>query len=297
MHGAKVKAGRLANRILSFILQKMTALRRITLCLMLCIAFPSLNAQTLQTPVSVIYTRTNTYSSVHHDAFSFISNQAALASSKNLSVGVYGERRFMLADLTSYQLAFALPTSNGNFGLQANYFGSTSYNESKLGLAYARNLGKIDIGAQFNYHQIKIAGYGNASAINFEAGAILHVSDQFQTGVHIYNPTRVSIGKNGEEKLPVIYSFGMGYDASDKFFIGTEIEKVEDQPINVNAGLQYSFDEKLFARAGIASATSSFYLGAGFLWNGFRIDVTASVHPSLGITPGLLLIYNSQDKK
>jgi hypothetical protein len=297
LHGAKVKSGRLANKILSFILQKMTALRRITLCSMLCIVFPSLKSQTLQTPVSAAYIKAGTYGSIHNDAFSFVGNQAALASNKNFSVGVYGERRFMLADLTSYQLAFALPMLSGNFGLQANYFGSSSYNESRLGLAYARSLGKIDVGAQFNYHQIKIAGYGNASAINFEAGAILHVNDQFQTGVHIYNPTRVSIGKNGEEKLPVIYSFGMGYDASDKFFIGTEIEKVEDQPINVNAGLQYSFDEKLFARAGVSSATSSFYLGAGFLLNGFRIDVTASLHPSLGITPGMLLVYNSPDKK
>jgi len=275
----------------------MTALRRIILCYMFCIGFTSSRSQTFQSPVSVIYTKTNTYSSVQKDAFSFTGNQAALAGMRNLSAGVYGERRFMLADLNSYQLAVALPTSSGNFGLQANYLGSSSYNQSRLALAYARNLGKIDVGAQFNYHQLKIAGYGNASAINFDAGAILHVSDQFETGIHIYNPTRVSFGKNSEEKLPMIYSFGLGYDASEKFFIGTEIEKVEDQPVNVNAGLQYSFDEKIFARAGITSATSTFYLGAGFLWSGFRIDVTASLHPSLGISPGLLLIYNSPDKK
>jgi hypothetical protein len=272
-------------------------LRRIVLWCLLCFVFSSLRSQTFQSPVSVIYTKTNTYSSGHNDAFSFTGNQAALAGSKNLSVGIYGERRFMLADLNSYQLAFAFPTSSGNFGVQTNYFGSSSFNQSRLGLAYARNLGKIDVGAQFNYHQLKIAGYGNAPAMNFDAGAILHISDQFQTGVHIYNPTRVSFGKNGEEKLPMIYSFGLGYDASEKFFIGTEIEKVEDQPVNLNAGLQYSFDEKLFARAGVSSATSLFYLGAGFLWSGFRIDVTASLHPSLGISPGLLLVYNSPDKK
>lgn len=270
-------------------------MRRITLCLMVFVCLSS-QAQMLHAPLSVGYIRTNTYSSVHNDAFSFVGNQAALAALKNFSAGVYGERRFMLADLASYSLAVALPTASGNFGIQANYFGSSSYNQLQLGLAYARNLGKVDVGAQFNFHQIKIAGYGNASAVNFEAGAILHVSEQFQTGVHIYNPTRVSISKGGDEKLPMVYSFGMGYDASDKFFIGTEIEKIEDQPINVNAGLQYAFDEKLFARAGVASATSSFYLGVGFLWNGFRIDVAASLHPSLGITPGMLLVCNSPVK-
>jgi hypothetical protein len=265
--------------------------------LVLTLAFSSLKAQILHAPLSVDYIKTNTYSSAHGDAFSFVGNQAALARLKNLSVGVYGERKFMLADLSSYQLALALPSSSGNFGLQANYFGSSSYNQSTLGLAYARNLAKIDVGAQFNYQQIKVVGYGNASAINFEAGAILHVSDQFQTGVHVYNPTRVSIGKNSEEKLPFAYSFGLGYDASDKFFIGTEIEKMEDQPVNVNAGLQYSFDEKLFARIGVSCSTSSFYLGVGFLWNGVRIDVAASLHSSLGITPGMLLVYNSHQEK
>ena len=261
------------------------------------IAFSSLKAQTLYTPLSAGYIKINTYSTVHKDAFSLAGNQAALAGVKNFSIGVYGEKKFMLADLSSCQLAFALPVPGGNFGLQADYFGSSSFNQSKLSLAYARSLGKIDVGAQFNYHQIKMVGYGNASAMNIEAGAILHVSDQFETGVHIYNPTRVSLGKNGEEKLPFVYSFGLGYDASDQFFIGTEIEKVEDQPVNINAGLQYSFDEKIFAKIGLSSATSSFYLGAGFLWNGLRIDVAASLHPSLGMTPGMLLVYNSPVKK
>jgi hypothetical protein len=254
-------------------------------------------SQSIKIPVSNTYTKTNAYSSVVSDAFSFTANQAALAGIKHFSIGAFGERRFMLENLSSYQLAFALPTSNGNFGLQANYFGSSAYNETTLGLAYARSLGKLDIGAQFNYFEMRAMGYGRASAVNFEAGLLLHVSDQLQTGIHVYNPTRVSIGKNGEEKLPLICSFGLGYDVSEKFFIGTEVQKIENQPVNVNAGFQYSFDEKLFARAGIVSSTSSFYLGLGFLLNDIRIDATASVHPSLGITPGLMLIYNSVVKK
>jgi hypothetical protein len=262
-----------------------------------CSLFSFARTQTFKTPVSNVYTKTNSYSTIQNDAFSFTGNQAALAGTKNISVGIFGERRFMLEELSCYQMAFSLPTSSGNFGLQANYFGSSNYNETALGLAYARSLGKIDVGVQFNYFGAKAVAYGNANAINFEAGAILHVSDQLQTGVHVYNPTRVSLGKNSEEKLPFIYSFGIGYDVSEKFFIGSEIEKEEDQPVNVNAGLQYSFAERLFARGGISSASSSFYLGTGFLLNGFRIDVTASVHPSLGVTPGLLLIYNMPGKK
>jgi len=296
LHGAKVKRHGLANKILSFNLQKTGCLRRTILCWIFCVVFVSVRSQTFLSPVSIVYTRTNTYSSVHNDAFSFTANQAALARSKNFSAGFCGERRFLLADLSSYQLAAALPTGSGNFGLHGSYIGNSAFNVSAVGLAYARKLSQVDVGVQFNYYQVTIAGYGNASAVNFEAGGILHVTDQFQTGLHIYNPTRASIGKSGEEKLPLIYSFGLGYDASEKFFIGTEIQKEEDQPVNVNIGLQYSFDKKLFARAGLSTATSSFFLGAGFMLNGCRIDVTASMHPSLGVTPGMLLIYNSPQK-
>jgi hypothetical protein len=252
------------------------------------------SAQTVRTPVADSYTRVTTYSA--HSADVFCSNQAALASLKSFSAGVYGERRFMLADLSLYKAAFALPTSSGVFGFQANYFGSASYNESQVGLAYGRKLGKIDIGVQFNYYNFKASGYGTASSINFEAGLILHVTNQLETGVHIYNPTGTKIGKQAGEKLPSIYSAGFGYDVSEKFFMGAEFQKTEDRQVDVSAGLQYRFDEKLFARGGIASATNSFYFGFGFLVNGFRIDVTASVHPQLGVTPALMLLYSSAKK-
>jgi hypothetical protein len=81
--------------------------------------------------------------------------------------------------------------------------------------------------------------------------------------------------KNEEEKLPAIYTVGLGYEVSKKFFISGEIQKVEDEDLNVNAGMQYSFDEKLFARAGFTSAISSFFIGVGVMLKNFRLDATA----------------------
>ena len=101
-------------------------------------------------------------------------NQAALAHINSLTAGIYSERRFLLQELSLYQLAVALPTSSGNFGVSASYFGSAQNNESVIGLAYGRKLGeKVSIGAQFNYVSMQVAGYGNASTINFEAGSIV----------------------------------------------------------------------------------------------------------------------------
>ena len=263
----------------------------------LCTAFSTTKSQVLLPDRSAAFTKINTYSALNKDAFSALANQASLAGMKTLSAAFYGERKFMLKDLSSYNLAFSLPTTSGSFGISASYFGSAAFNESSIGLAYGRSLGKIDVGAQFNYCQFKIDGYGEASTVSMEAGVLLHLTDQLHAGVHIFNPTGATIGKVEEERLPMVYTFGLGYDLSDKVYIGTEVEKVEDQPLGVNTGLQYAFEKKLFARAGIATATSSFYLGAGFEWGGFRIDVTASVHPTLGTTPAMLIAYNSPSKK
>ncbi len=156
---------------------------------------------------------------------------------------------------------------------------------------------KIDVGMQFNYYSVRIAGYGNASTVNFEIGTIFHLTDKLNAGLHAYNPVGGKLGKVEEEKLASLYSAGIGYEASEKVFLSAEIEKQEDEPINVNAGLQYKFLRQLLARAGVSTATSSMYLGIGFGWKSLRMDATASYHPQLGVTPGLLLIFAFNKKE
>lgn len=225
--------------------------------------------------------------------FSFTANQASLAQLKNNAVAVYGERRFLLKELNDYTAVVGLTTHSGNFGLKANYAGFSEYNEAALGLAYGRSLGnKIDIGVQFNYHSIRIAGYGNTSTIAVEIGTIFHINERLCTGVHIENPVGGKFGKDQQEKLSAVYSFGLGYDASEKFLVSAEIQQEEDQPVNVNAGMQYKFLPQLLARIGISSATSSVWLGLGLTIRSFRLDIAASYHPQLGITPGLLLLFD-----
>jgi hypothetical protein len=277
--------------------RKINCLKQIYLILLLIFFNSFINGQTVRRPVAALYTGLGAYSINHVDVFSFINNQASLAQMKNASAGVYGERRFLLDELSLYQLAVAVPTNSGNFGVKAGYFGFSDYNESQMGLAYARKLGtKLDVGVQFNYNAISISSYGNSSAINFEIGTVLHLTDKLHAGVHAYNPVGGKFGKNQEEKLASVYTAGLGYEASEKFFVSTEIEKEEDQSVNVNAGMQYKFLPQLMARVGIATNTSNVYAGVGLFLKSFRLDIVAGYHPQLGVTPGLLLIYDFKKK-
>ena len=255
-------------------------------------------SQSVRHPLSAHYIGLGAYSLNHVDAFSFTSNQAALAQLKSAAGAVYVEKRFLLSATNMYSAVFVLPTKEGNFGLQADYFGFTNYNESQIGMAYARSVGsKLDIGIKFNYYGFKIPGYANSSAVNFEIGAIAHLSGKLNAGIHIYNPVGGKLSKQNDEKLSSVYSFGMGYEASESFFISSEIIKEEDQAVNVNVGFQYNFLKQFFVRAGIATETTSSYAGAGISWKNYRLDVSGSYHPQLGFSPGLLLIVNLKSKQ
>jgi hypothetical protein len=179
-----------------------------------------------------------------------------------------------------------------------NYSGFKNFNENKIGLAYARSLGsKIDVGVQFNYYGYKVPGYGSNSSVNFEAGVMMHFSERLNGGVHIFNPVGGKLGKLQDEKLASAYKFGLGYDASDNFFVSAEVIKEEDKPVNVIGGVQYQLAKQFFVRGGFMSESSTAFAGVGVGFKNLRIDVAGSYHPQLGFSPGLLLVANFGGKK
>jgi hypothetical protein len=238
------------------------------------------------------YVGLGAYSHTHTDVFSLLANPAALAQLESTAAAIYTQRMYMLNELSSYQSVAGIQTSAGNFGLAMQYYGYSQFRKTEIGIAHARKAGKnMAVGLRFNYTGIGIAGYGSASAISAEAGVVFHLTSQVHAGIHINNPVGVQFGKEHQEKLPSVYSMGIGYEPSSRFFISATIIKEEDQPPTVNAGFQYNFISSVFIRAGISTATAAVWAGVGLLYKRIRIDVTTSYHPQLGITPGLALAF------
>lgn len=252
-----------------------------------------LSAQTLRHSVAMPYLGLSAYSGQQTDVFAFTGNQAALAQQKHPAVGIYGERRFMLTATSTSRAALAFPTRLGNIGLQLNYAGFTNFNENTIGLAYARSLGKkVDVGIQFNYYGYRIPVYGSTSTINVEAGMLLHFSDKLHGGIQVANPFAARLSKSTGEKLASTYKLGMGYDATDHFFVSAEIVKEENRDMSVTIGAQYQLMQQLFAKVGFVSGTSTGFAGVGLGWKNVRLDVAGSYHPQLGLSPGLMLLIN-----
>jgi hypothetical protein len=266
--------------------------------LLIAVCHYAVTAQSLRYSPAQPYTGLSAYSRLQNDPLSFTGNQSALTRIRSAGFGIYGERRFMLRETAAYTLAASMPTRLGNIGIQLNYAGFKNFNEHKMGLAYARKLGKkVDLGVQFNYYGYRVPAYGNASTVNFELGLMLGLTEKLHAGVHVYNPVGGKLGKStipgmADEKIAAAYKLGLGYDASEQFFIGSEIIKEEDKAVSVIAGFQYRFAKQFFVRGGIITESTAIYAGAGLAWKKWRLDITSGYHSRLGFSPGILLIMH-----
>ncbi len=258
-----------------------------------------LSAQTTLQPIGARYLTLGAYSQKGLDVYATRSNSASLAGLKQSGISAYAERRFGLDNMNLYTFSGALITKSGTFGVNASYFGFDQSNQSQMTLGYGRKISEtIEVGGSFHYHNISQAGiYGNSSAITGSASLRMKLSDKITAGLNVFNPVRATWSKTTDERLPVRYTIGMGYDASDKFFITTELEKEEGQDLNVNLGFQYNILSQLFFRGGISTQTSNYFGGIGLNLKDFRIDIATSYHPQLGLTPGVLMLLNLGKQK
>ena len=275
----------------------MTLLFRSLAMLVFIFASAVSNSQTASLNPHSFFISFDAYRKQNPHPLSFTHQQAALSTVEGFGISAYSERRFMMEELSHYRIAVALPTRSVNFGLGLNYFGNQNQNQTELGLAYGRSLGnRISIGAQFNYYNLHVTGYGKAATVNVEAGMLFYINNQVTLGVHTYNPAGSKLNKGEDEVLPSIYTVGIGYVPSEKLLIAAELEKEETKDVSVNAGVDYIFHEKLSARMGFSSSTETYFLGIGTGLKLLQLHVLASVHPQLGITPALMITYNRKTK-
>ncbi|MFH1121388.1 MAG: hypothetical protein V1775_16335 [Bacteroidota bacterium] len=228
------------------------------------------------------------------DLWSAFNNQAGLSRLENAEFGCYFENRYMMKELGYMALAFARPMKSGTIALSATYFGYSAYNESKIGLAYAKGFGKyIAFGVQLDYNIARLAeSYGNHDFITFEAGMLANITPELSLGVHIYNPISAKFSSYNDERVPLNFSIGASFSLSDNITLVAETEKNIFTKATFNAGIEYRIVRNIFLRGGLSTGTSAFSFGAGFLFDDFKIDISSSYHTILGYSPQASLSYN-----
>ncbi len=228
-----------------------------------------------------------------YDFWAVSHNQAGLALEENIAAGVYYENRFGIEELGLGAGAFVLPTDAGVFGFNFTYFGYSLYNESKVGLAYARSFGdNLSTGLQLNYLSTRIAeDYGINHSFTFELGAIYQLIPDLYIGAHLFNPIKAKIGDYDDERIPTIFRIGISYIFSERVIVILETEKDIYKPYNFKLGIEYQITDPVYIRGGIATDNNQNAFGVGLNPGNFKIDIAASYHNVLGFSPQFSLVY------
>jgi len=223
---------------------------------------------------------------------SIYNNQAGLSEIKNIAFDVSVERRFNLEELSTICVAGAKKFNFGTFGLMFSQFGTTHYNEQKLGLAYARLLNKnLSLGGQFNMLGLNEETIGSRKFFTFEIGVNLKVSSQFTVSTHLFSPAQVAL--TDQTTLGSRFRLGMKYMPSKKLFLMIELDKLIDRAdLEYKLGLGYQVANKIQLRTGANLTTSSFGFGlvVEILEKTKVIGATGS-HQFLGLSPAMSLKY------
>ncbi len=225
------------------------------------------------------------------DVDAAFNNQAGLAYLTGVSAIAAAERRFGLAELSTYAAAAALPTKAGVFGLHVQYFGFSDFNQQKAGLMYARKLSsKVSIGAQISYLGTRINQYGNAGLLTGEVGLQAEVAKNIIASAHLLSPFQQEITEG--ETLPTVLRLGLTWQASDKVSLTAQADKDVDFPAVFRAGIDYRVSKLLALRTGVATNPTKVSFGFGIeLENGLRIDAGTAWHQQLGLVPGFGVGY------
>ncbi len=229
------------------------------------------------------------------DVWSLWQNQAGIASLKEISAGVFYENEFLLPELALKAFGFVIPLKKlGVFGLSYTGFGYSLYNETKLGICYAKSYGDVfSFGMQLDYLNTFVGdGYGSNNAIAAEAGFQAKILPELVLAAHIYNPTRAKLAATYDERIPSILRIGLAYTFSDKVICSLELEKDITQQENVKAGVEYHAVKQFYLRCGISTNPVSDAFGIGLVMKTFKFDFSETIYQELGSTPAISLSYS-----
>ncbi|HLU83878.1 MAG TPA: hypothetical protein VKZ45_00260, partial [Vicingaceae bacterium] len=256
-------------------------------------------AQVINDPVGARSTAMAGVNATLSDVWSANNNQAGLAFVEDLSAGLYYENRFLLKE-TSYKAgAFVLPTKTGAFGASIASFGFTEFMETRAGLSYGLKFSeRFAVGVQMNYLRTSLTQeFGSKNSVTGAVGLIGKLNDEITIGAHVYNPNRSKLAEYDNERIPTVMKLGMDYRFSEKLMIVVETEKDIDFDAIVKFGVEYQFMDILYVRGGISNNPTSSAFGFGLIMKNFILEASSSFHQTLGMTPGISLIYKNPSSK
>lgn len=230
------------------------------------------------------------------DFWGVFNNQAAMAWESKYRVGAFFENRYFVREMCTRGLGVTIPASRDDvFGFAFSQYGYSAYNESKVGLSYAKVFAnRVAAGLQFDYlHTASTLEGLSKGVFTFEFGLQSKINRKLMIGFYVFNPIHSQLTDYNDytEYVPVVLRFGLSYRFSDKFSMLAETEKDLQHDAIIRFGGEYLLNERFYITGGVSTGVVLYAFGFGAKWNGFNFDIASSFHQVLGITPSVSMHY------
>lgn len=226
------------------------------------------------------------------DVGSSVSNMAGIADLEHAGVGVSVQSVALLHQLTYGNFFVATPiSSNGGIALSYNQFGSSSYQEDRMGLVYALELVKetLRVGVSLDYlHSVtEDTYYPDYEMLSFSVGALVNLSSCWTLGFRCSNPWTINLSQG--VSAPSLYNLGVSCSIFEGLSGTVELEYC--RRVRVRGGLEYGWDDTFFARMGWASNPELISFGFGYRRRYMLLDLAMQMQHYIGITPCISVTY------
>lgn len=231
------------------------------------------------------------------DFWSATDNIAGTAFLKHSSAGLSYQQNHFVKELPYLNIAGNLLIGkNGAALLHYTYHGTAQYNEQQASGGYAMKVTpKMSLGVTVNYlHSgCNDPHYDPQNHLTCALGVQYRPSERCIIGAKVFNPLFLKSGNElVTDHLPVMFNVGIGYQLTTNCIGTVEIEKNIYQKPMLRIGAEYRFWEILYCRAGFTTQSNCYGLGLGIHHKHLHADIAAQMHPVLGLSPVLSVIFD-----
>ena len=205
-------------------------------------------------------------------------NVAAWAWQSRAALGMSIRNTALLKQLSYGNLQLCLPTQrHGSFALTMDHFGTAAYYEQRTSLAYALAFHRLALGVRLDYLHSGTSHplIDPLHRLSFAAGLQARITDRLLLGLRTTGGTS--------------YNLGLSYLMADGLQGTTELEY--QQQLRLRAGLEYGWQQTLFARIGIATRPAMYTFGLGYQLRHCHFDMTLQVVQPIGCSSMLSIHY------
>ncbi|MBN3519802.1 hypothetical protein JYB62_07280 [Algoriphagus lutimaris] len=218
------------------------------------------------------------------DTWAIFNNIGTLDRVSSSQIGVAAVQRYGIQELSTLDLAFALKSNIGSFGIGVSRYGGKLFNQQLIGMGYSQKLGIASFGVKLDWFQTHIQDFGHANSFIFSLGGVADLGPNLQIGAYFSNLNRSKISSEYNDRHPTTFSIGVTYLPISNLQLHLEIEKDILYKPNVKAGIEYGIQDWLYLRCGVNSKPSNLNFGLGLKPGKFQFDYALGQNNALGNT-------------